>query len=181
MTVPPDFVSGDILTAAQMNLAGSWVVKRDTITAGSSSHIITGAFNADYTNYLILITGLYVAAGTPNITGQLRIGASTAATTYFWGGTNSNYTVRTDENSGGTTTSWKLGQASTTVANHFAVQVFRPFDAAVTTFYSNSASTVAAFQIGGYHNQATSYDQFVITPASSTLSGGTITVIGYRD
>jgi len=181
VATPPDFVSGAILTAAQLNLAGSWVVKRDTIAAGSSSHIVTGAFNADFTNYLVLIHGISAAAGLPALQGQLRVGASTAATTYFWGGTNSNYTNRTDENSAGTTTSWRLGYVTTTVGCHFAVQIFRPFDTAVTTFYTNNASSAASYQAGGIHNTAASYDQLVLTPASSTLSGGTIIVIGYRD
>ena len=180
MAAPPDFVAGQILTAAQMNLVGGWVVKRDTIVAGSS-HIVTGAFNADFTNYQILITGVTVVTGTPAITMQLRVGASTAATAYFWGGTNSNYSTRTDENSAGTTSSWRIGFANTTNANHLAVQVFRPFDVSATTFYSNGANTNVSSQIGGVHTTAASYDQFVLTPATSTLVGGTVIVIGYRD
>lgn len=180
MATPPDFTTNQVLTSTAMNLVGGWVVKRDTIAAGSSSHICTGAFNADYTNYQILITGMTAAAGTPAIQLQLRVGTSTAATTYFWGGTNSNYTNRTDENSAGTTTSWRIGYCTQTSAHH-AVQLFRPFDAAPTTMYCNHASTSVSYQAGGIHNTATSYDQFVITPASSTLSGGTIIVIGYRD
>ena len=181
MAQPPDFVALSTLTAAQMNLAGSWVVKRDTIIAGSSSHICTAAFNADYTHYQIIIHGVTVAAGTPAIQMQLRTGSTTAATNYFWGGTNSNYTTRTDENSAGTTSSWRIGYANTTNANHMYVQVFRPFDATATTYYSNGGNTNVSSQIGGVHTTATSYDQFVLTPASSMLSGGTIIVIGYRD
>jgi hypothetical protein len=180
MAQPPDFVALSTLTAAQMNLVGGWVVKRDTIVAGSS-HTVTGAFNADFTNYQILITGVTVVTGTPAITMQLRVGSSTATSAYFWGGTNSNYTSRTDENSSGTTSSWRIGFANTTNANHMAVQVFRPFDATATTFYSNGANTNVSSQIGGVHTTAASYDQFVLTPASSTHVGGTIIVIGYRD
>jgi hypothetical protein len=180
MAQPPDFVALSTLTAAQMNLVGGWVVKRDTIVAGGS-HIVTGAFNADFTNYQILITGLTVVTGTPALTMQLRVGASTAATAYFWGGTNSNYTARSDENSGGTTSSWKIGLGTTTATQHYSVQVFRPFEATGTTFYCNSASVNASYQAGGVHTTAASYDQFVLTPATSTLVGGTVIVIGYRD
>jgi hypothetical protein len=179
MATPPDFVAGQILTAAQMNLAGGWVVKRDTIVAGSS-HIVTGAFNADFTNYQILITGLTVVTGSPNLTMQLRVGGSTAATAYYWGGSNSNYVAASTEQAANTS-SWKLGLGTTTNAQHYAIQVFRPFDATATTFYCNSANVNASYQAGGYHATTTSYDQFVLTPATSTLVGGTVIVIGYRD
>jgi hypothetical protein len=180
MAQPPDFVALSTLTAAQMNLVGGWVVKRDTIVAGAT-HIVSGAFNADFTNYQVLITGVTVVTGTPNMLMQLRTGASTATSAYFWGGTNSNYSTRTDENSAGTTSSWKLGLATTTATQNYSVQVFRPFEATGTTFYCNSASVNASYQAGGVHTTAASYDQFVLSVSSSTLVGGTVIVIGYRD
>lgn len=181
MATPPDFVAGQVLTAAQMNLAGAWVVKRDTIAAGSSSHIVTAAFNADFTNYRVIINGVTCAAGSPNLVAQLRIGASTAATTYFWGGVNNNYTARSDDQSAGTTTSWKIGAVSTVDSNTIDFMVYRPFLAVPTTYVTQANSNIATYFLGGYHNQSTSYDQLVITPASSTLSGGTVIVIGIRD
>jgi hypothetical protein len=180
MAVPPDFVAGQVLTAAQMNKIGMWLVKTDTIATGASSHIITGAFNADYVNYRIIINTITCAAGSPNLVAQLRVGATTAATTYYWGGMNSNYINRTDENAANTT-SWKLGAVTTVDATAFNFTVYRPFLAAPTTYSSLSQSSLATYQIGGYHNQATSYDQLVLTPASSTLSNGTIYVYGMRD
>lgn len=182
MAQPPDFVALSTLTAAQMNLAGSWVVKRDTIASGGSSAIITDAFNADFTHYRVLIHNLSVAAGVPNVLFQLRVGASTAATTYFWGGTNSNYSTRTDEASAGTTSSWKVGAANTAATGFVDCMIYRPFDAAVTGFYSHAGNTNASYQIGGVHNQATSYDQLVISLASSTFNANaTVIIIGMRD
>jgi len=179
MAQPPDFVALSTLTAAQMNLVGGWVVKRDTIVAGSS-HIVTGAFNADFTNYQVLITGVTVVTGTPNMLAQLRVGATTATTAYYWAGTNVNYSTANVETTSNTS-SWKMGLGGTTNAQHFSLQVFRPFDVAATTFYVNAAGVNAVHQIGGYHATAASYDQLVLSVSSSTLVGGTVTVIGYRD
>ena len=181
MATPPDFVALQTLTAAQLNLAGSWVVKRDTIPAGTSTHIITAAFNADYTHYRMVIHGITVSAGAPSVLGQLRVSTTTANTTYFWGGTNSNYTNRTDENSGGTTSSWRLGYANTTNATMLDVMIYRPFDAAASSYYAFGANTNASSQIGGVHNTATSYDQFVLSLSAGTISGGTIIIFGLRD
>jgi hypothetical protein len=44
---------------------------------------------------------------------------------------------------------------------------------------SYAAATVAGSSIG-LHQVATSYSAFTITPTSGTLTGGTITVYGYR-
>ena len=184
MAQPPDFVALSTLTAAQMNLAGSWVVKRDTIASGASGATISAAFNADFTHYRVLIHNMSVAAGLPNLLFQLRTGSTTANTTYFWGGTNSNYTARSDENSGGTTSSWKVGAVSTAANGTCDVMIYRPFDAATTNFYSLAvAGNNAAYQIGGTHNTATSYDQLVISLSTATTFNATATVIiiGLRD
>lgn len=182
MAQPPDFVALSTLTAAQMNLAGSWVVKRDTIASGASTATISAAFNADFTHYRVLIHNISVAAGTPNILFQLRTGSTTANTNYFWGGTNSNYTARSDENSAGTTSSWKVGIANTAATTNVDCMIYRPFEAATSGFQAFTQNTNAQFQIGGVHNTATSYDQLVVSLASSTFNANaTVIIIGLRD
>lgn len=61
MATPPVFSAGAVLTAAQMNAVGLWLVKTDTITSGASKEI-TGAFSSDFTNYRIVISGTQLAA-----------------------------------------------------------------------------------------------------------------------
>lgn len=183
MAVPPDFVAGQVLTAAQMNLAGSWVVKRDTIASGASSAIITGAFNADFTHYRVIIHNISVAAGNPNVLFQLRTGTSTANTAYYYGGTNSNYVNRTDVQLANTS-SWIAGYANTSAASTIDCMIYRPFEAATTNYYSLAVSGInASLQIGGAHNTATSYDQLVVSLSTATTFNATATVIviGIRD
>lgn len=61
MATPPVFSAGAVLTAAQMNAVGLWLVKTDTITSGSSKEI-TSAFNSDFTNYRIVLQNIQLAA-----------------------------------------------------------------------------------------------------------------------
>ena len=62
MATPPVFVSGAILTAAQMNAVGLWLIKTQTIGSAVSSVSITDVFSSDYDNYLIKITGMTASA-----------------------------------------------------------------------------------------------------------------------
>lgn len=183
MATPPDFTAGAILTAAQMNLSGSWVVKRDTIASGASSATISDAFNADYTHYRVLIHNISVAAGNPNVLFQLRTGSTTANTAYYYGGTNSNFIGRTDV-ALANTSSWIAGYANTSAASTIDCMIYRPFEAATTNYYSLAVSGInASLQIGGAHNSATSYDQLVISLSTATTFNATATVIilGVRD
>jgi hypothetical protein len=181
MAAPPDFVAGQILTAAQMNLAGSWVVKRDTIASGGSSATISNAFNADFTHYRVLIHNISVAAGTPTLLFQLRAGITTQATNYQWGGSLNNYAGGSALQANGTS-SWQVGAANNTASGHVDCMIYRPFDAAITGFYSFSATGNAAYQIGGVQTNATSFDQLVISLGSSTFNAiATVIIIGMRD
>lgn len=184
MATPPDFVALQTLTAAQLNLAGMWVVKRDTIASGASGATISAAFNADYTHYRVVIHNMSVAAGTPNLLFQLRVGSTTANTTYFWGGYNNNYTTRTDEASSGTTSSWKVGAVTTAATGSCDVMIYRPFEAAATNYSATAvAGNVATYQFGGTHNTATSYDQLVISLSTATTfnQNATVIIFGLRD
>jgi len=49
----PSFTSGDILTAADMNAVGLWLVKTQTVGTAVSSVQVTGAFSSTYDNPLI--------------------------------------------------------------------------------------------------------------------------------
>lgn len=182
MAQPPDFVALSTLTAAQMNLAGSWVVKRDTIASGASTSTVSAAFNADFTHYRVLIHNISVAAGTPNILFQLRTGSTTAATTYYWGGNSNNYLGNTVINASNTT-SWQVGYANTSASSTVDCMIYRPFDAATTSMASTFTMGInAAGYIYGHHNQATSYDQLVISLSASTFNANaTVIIIGLRD
>jgi hypothetical protein len=183
MAQPPDFVALSTLTAAQMNLVGGWVVKRDTIASGASGATISAAFNADFTHYRVVIHNMSVASGNPNLLFQLRVGGTTTTTNYNWGGSLNN-TVGTTSIQAATTSSWQVGAVSTTAGSVCDVHIYRPFDAAITNFYSlASVSGLAAYQIGGWQTAATSFDQLVISLSTGTTfnANATVIVYGLRD
>jgi len=58
----PSFASGEVLTAADMNAVGLWLVKTQTVGTGVPSVVVTDAFSANYDNYLVTISGIKTAA-----------------------------------------------------------------------------------------------------------------------
>jgi hypothetical protein len=53
MATPPDFTAGQVLTAAQMNKIGLWVVKTETAFSAAASVTADSVFTADFTNYVL--------------------------------------------------------------------------------------------------------------------------------
>ena len=179
MATPPDFVAGQILTAAQMNKIGLWLVKTQTIGTAVSSVAVTNAFSADYENYKIIVSG-GVGSGDSNL--LLTLGAS--ATTYYWGQPNVPYSTGTVAGAAGNnTTSWRAGFGSLN-ALQMNCDLFQPNVAKFTAMQgmiAGVATTGTGSSVGGYHATATAYTDFTITPSTGTITGGTIYVYGYRD
>jgi hypothetical protein len=162
------------------NPNGLTLVKAQTIGTTVASVEVTGAFSATYENYLITISG-GVASGNVNI--AMILGATTANYAY-----NNMYMAYSS-----TTVN---GEASNSAANWLRVargsansldgeiNLKSPFEAKRTTAQfrtSSSASNELWSMGGGYLNDATSYTAFTLTPATGTLTGGTIRVYGYQN
>jgi hypothetical protein len=182
MATPPDFSSGAVLTAAQMNSVGLWLVKTQAVGAGVSSVVVTNAFSTDYDNYKITYTG-GVGSGFQDIT--MVLGATTS--NYYWIDLGVSFVNGTVSSLGSNTTSnayWRVGKLETSGAI-INMDIINPFKT-VRTFYSSSgpfAVSTGAFVVnGGYLNNATSYTGFTLNPiGGTTLTGGTIRVYGYRN
>ena len=52
----PVFTSGEILTAANMNQVGMWLLKTQTIGSGVGSVSVTSVFSSSYDNYRVVFT-----------------------------------------------------------------------------------------------------------------------------
>ena len=182
MATPPTFSSGAVLTAAQMNSVGMWLVKTQTVGSAVSSVTVSSAFSADYDNYLILMSG-----GTASVSGSIGIQLGASVTGYFgflvYGDVGSNTVIGAARNNqalmnwqGGCTAAGQAAIVSSTLLN--------PFKAAYTTFTNGAYRTVGTNPVygtmQGEHRVATSYTSFIITPDSGTLTGGTIAVYGYK-
>jgi hypothetical protein len=176
------FTTGEVLTAADTNtyLANSGLVfvKSQTIGSAVSSVVVSNVFSATYDNYLIQLSG-----GVSSADANLRLTLGATVTGYYVGGLFVSYTAATVT---GTNTNngafIDIGYGSTNALSGRG-EIESPFLAKRTVFRTNpiSSSTTYPFGIfGGFLNDATSYTAFTITPSGGTMTGGTITVYGYR-
>jgi len=171
------------------NELGAWVtlgapglelIKVETIGTAVSSIPVASAFSTTYDNYKIIIQG-----GTASTTGDLSIQMTGAVTGYYSG------TVRVVAAGTGSFTgqsnqaSMEIGRYTTGTNQPSAtLEIMAPFQAARTTMTSTSIfgdTTNGPFrQIAGFLNNTSSYTGFTILAGSGTLTGGTISVYGYR-
>lgn len=178
----PSFSAGEVLTAADMNAVGLWLVKTQTIGTGVSSVTVTNAFSATYDAYKIVVTGMR------NATNDIEIGLQlNNATTVGYYGTYQyvNYTTNAlglASNVNNARFNW-IGAASTTNnVGALMCDVFNPFATCFTriiagpTTYQNITGTYTGIQDGNL-----SHTGFTLTPGAGTLTGGTIRVYGYRN
>lgn len=182
MATPPVFSSGAVLTAAQMNTVGLWLVKTQTIGSAVSSVNVTSAFSSDYDNYLISISNTVVSANQPNM--GLRLGAT--VTNYAYSGLYVSFAATTLTGDFSTTaTYFNVGACGngTAGAGRVSMDVFvkSPNLAAATFFNAQNGSLAWSNMYNGYLNNSTQYTDFTVLPSSGTLTGGTIRVYGYRN
>ena len=162
-------------TTAQMNTAidagvGLVPILTQTIGTAVSSVVVTNAFSATYENYKIVISGGVASTGA-NL--GLKLGAT--ATGYYAGHLETAYNSGTVAGSANNnTTSWSFTGYGSTLGLSFNVDLINPFLTNPTLMTSLNRFG------GGLLNNSTSYTDFTITPASGTITGGTIQVYGYK-
>ena len=171
----PVFASGDVLNASDMNAVGLWLVKSQTVGTGVSSVTVTGAFSANYDNYLITYTN-----GTGSALGDIRLqlGSTTAnyknqliygtygSTPMAFGATLSNFGY--------------IGGTDTSEAN-IECTLEAPYLAKQTKCFARYANSTAAINFGGILTDTTSYTAFTIICGAGTITGGQINVYGYNN
>lgn len=148
-----------------------------TIGAGNTSVTVSNAFSATYDNYKIVINGGVSSAQT-SISLVLGSGTSTYYGTYIYayyaGGGPFAATINNQTNF------IYAGGADINYIN-CNIELQNPFQAKFTTIqaltvnYANNRGSAY-----GEHETASSYSAFTLAPYTGTLTGGTITVYGYR-
>lgn len=172
------FTAGAVLTAADTNtyLANSGLVYVTSATVGTavSSVTVSSAFSSTYDNYKIIYTGGTAGSGLISMT----LGASTTtySNTLLYGNTFATPTPTGGGASGGA--AWSLVGYVDANACLLSVDLYQPNLAKYTTFSGPYASTTNAGMNSGIHATATAYTSFNLT--ATTMTGGTITVYGYR-
>jgi hypothetical protein len=181
------FTTGEVLTAADtntyLNNGGLVYVKSQTIGSAVGSVTVTDAFSSTYDNYKIMIQG---GSASSTLTMRFQLGAST--TTYYdaliYVITSTPTTVRAT-GSDNTNTYWdNCGVTDSTRGHYLFMEIQNP---ALATYTTAQTQYSYAFSGDGYigtntcvHATATAYTGFTVALSSGTMTGGTITVYGYR-
>jgi hypothetical protein len=177
MPTPPTFVTGTVLTAAQMNTIGMHLVKTQTVGSGVSSVTVTGAFSGDYDNYLIQWSG-----GTQSVDTNLALQLGSATTNYyssliygnFLGGAPANAAHNNSAN-------WVYAGGGNSTVGKISCMVFDPFLARPSHLQAFVRYATVYGTMVGYQGDSTSFTSFTFIPNSGTMTGGIIRVYGYRN
>jgi len=173
--------TSEILTSSDTNtyLANSGLVyvKSQTVGTAVSSVTVSDAFSATYDSYKILYTG---GVGSTATALTLKMGATTAG--YYSQLIYAQYSGSTvlanvpDNNAA----VWSYVGAGSTSFARLEIEINNPFTAHRTVIKGSYVDTGLSGNFAGYLNNTTSYTAFTLAPTSGTLTGGTITVYGYR-
>lgn len=182
MATPPDFTAGSVLTAAQMNAVGLWLVKTQTVGTAVSSQNVTACFSSDYANYMIAWSGIDTTADSYL---GIKLLVSTTVNASNWQGntfyvgsgaagglTNANVTA---------SAYGEIGNVTNTYTNAGMCQLQAP-QLASYSHVQAYATDNSYFRLASYvllNN--TQYDGVQLFPGSGTMTGGTIRVYGYKN
>ena len=173
------FTTGEVLTASDTNtyLANSGLVYVTSATIGTavSSVTVSNCFSATYDHYKIIVSG-GTASTRNNITFQLS-GITTSVYDqlgYFqqWG--------LSTINAYAANATTIIGYEGSTNSSIGDIEIKNPFLTIRKFGVINQQSTHGQYSMPFYINSTASATGFTFTTGSGTLTGGTITVYGYR-
>lgn len=175
----PSFSVGEVLTAADMNAVGMWLVKEQTIGSGVTTQTVTGAFNSSFRNYRVVMTGCQ-----PTATDSFRLMMGSGATTGHYG------TMYYDRFDGAVTGYLRVNNGASVYAvlneasaksAQFSCDILSPQVAEPTVMWGGGYGRGYWCTWGGSVTASTQYTSFTITvDGPGTMAGGTIYVYGYN-
>ena len=180
MTVSTPTTAGQILTSAYVNNninSGLTYITSATIGTAVSTVPVAAAFSSTYDNYRIVISNVTCSANQPAL--RLQLGA--AATGYYSGGFEISYSGGTlSAASASNVAFWYIGNFGNATSMSSTVEIQRPFATQNTNYSATAGSTAWSVVQNGYLADTTSYTAFTVLLSSGTMTGGTISVYGYR-
>ena len=173
----------EVLTSADTNtyLANSGLVYVTSATVGTtvSSVTVSSAFSSTYDNYRIIYSG---GVGSNNANVALSLGS--VSTGYYGSQFGSTYAAGIPIGQGVNNGSfWNyVGFVNPSYAL-MSIDLFHPNLARVTNISSNWSFNFASTgysMFAGEQASTTQFTSFIMAPSSGTITGGEITVYGYR-
>ena len=173
------FSTGEVLTASDTNTylanAGLVYITSTTVGSGVSSVTVSNCFSSTYDNYKVIWSN--IDCGTGGVSTYITIG--NAATGYYGSQAYWTYGGATGVNNQNNTAILYCGSSDTTTCSGW-FDLQGPYTASYTHMsgmsYGSGASTL---NMGALQNTS-SYTSFTFGPTVGTMTGGTITVYGYR-
>jgi hypothetical protein len=180
MATPPTFVAGSVLTAAQLNAAGLWLVKTQTLPTATNVVTVTDAFSADYANYKIVCSNA-VLTGIANVSMTLGSANSGYYSTRIYNLPN-NGTV--SGNGLNNTSGWSYAAQGSTNYLNVNMDVMDPFNARYTrymgTYVIENGADSNFGTTSGHQASTTSFTAFTLTAGGGNFSGGSLRIYGYN-
>lgn len=180
----PVFASGDVLTAADMNAVGLWLVKTQTLSGTSTQ--INDCFSSNYQSYKVVFSNLTFS--TESLM-TLRLVAGTTPNQ-----TNNYYASGLQVTPGGVVTGigagpatyWHTAISASPVAGGTVLDIHNPNLTAATSFSGQGTDTrtngAPHRTTGGFFDGTTSFaGLWVSTLNGGYTLGGTVRVYGYRN
>lgn len=177
MATPPVYADGDILYASSMNKVGMWLVSVTTIGSAVATATTGTVFSSSYDNYRVFIRGIKTSVGSDLL---LNFGATVTGyygSAYYdaYGGASTGTNRR---NNGA---NLYIGAVDATNSEQSTtMDIANPFLAAFTTINGGYYGNTYSGWYGGTQASATSFTTLTLRPAAGTMTGGTISVYGYR-
>ena len=164
-TVGPSAAGGLVFITAQ------------TIGSAVSSVPVPDVFSSTYDNYKIMLSGGTGSVNDDDI--AMILGATTAG--YFAAYTGASYAAVSTINGNNNVSSWTRVGSVFTDGLYLDIDLLGPNLAKRTRINGVAVYENNARPFGGVLKNTTVYTAFTITPASGTLTGGTIRVYGYQN
>ena len=185
MATPPTFSAGAVLTAAQMNQLGCFLVKTQAVGSGVSSVTVNDCFTADYDNYKVIYSGGQNSTAV-NLHLQLTLGGTASTTGYYgvlvWGNLTTAVVAGATDNNASQFSFAGGGAGPNNGAASVDVDLLNPAQTMRTRLHNAQVlySTVYGTYTG-LHDVGTAYDGIKLIAPAGTLTGGTIRVYGFRN
>ena len=182
MAVSAATTPGQILTSAYVNNnINSGLVYVSTTSITSSGQNIANAFSSTYTNYRIVINSLVASATNTSI--AFRLGSSTTRTEYKWAGYNVNIGsgVLASDN-GASVANAQIGYSKGVDGQNtdYVIELQNPNLATRKTYSSIWSNGQFSGTVSGVDSLQTAQTDINIICGTGTITGGTVTVYGYR-
>jgi hypothetical protein len=181
MPTPPDFTSGQILTADQMSAIGMWEIGSGTLSLTTSATNVTGVFSSTYKQYRVLLNT--TAKSTTNrVDMKYIVGTTPTSTNYYMAGIGSDYSANTVLYYQRSNADTQLFGLSSNSDQTMVLDIFNANKAATTLHQGNVADKQSGYSyaIGGMQNSGTQFTGFQLFTSAGTATVE-YQVFGYRD